>query len=137
MYLTLVLERFLARHYAALRQPSNLVIPIPWHRHRYLAGLYNQSAKLARWLALADDFTSDILLCRHYNNSQTRLSRIQRQKNVADVFSVAPESRVKLSGRPVMLIDGVMATWAALNPAKLFLWPLEATRFMGRCWPVL
>ena len=111
----------MAHHYAALRQLGNLVIPIPLHRHRYLAGLCNQSAKLARWLALADDFASDIVLCRHYNKSQTGLSRIQRQKNVADVFSATPENRAKLSGRPVMLIYDVIAIGATLNSAKAFL----------------
>jgi ComF family protein len=117
LYLTPVLGRFLARHYAALRQPGNLVIPIPLHRHRYLARRYNQSAELARWLAPADDFAPDILLRRHHNKSQAGLNRAQRQKNVAGIFSVAPESRANLSGRPVMLIDDVMATGATLNAA--------------------
>ena len=65
----------------------------------------------------ADDFAPDILLRRHQNKSQAGLSRIQRQKNVAGVFSVTPKSRAKLAGRPVMLIDDVIATGATLNAA--------------------
>ena len=55
---------------------------------------------------------------RHYHNkSHAGLSRIQRQKSVAGIFSVVPESRAKLSVRLVMLIDDVMAAGAKLNAA--------------------
>nr|ADI19017.1 predicted amidophosphoribosyltransferases [uncultured alpha proteobacterium HF0070_05I22] len=79
------------------------------------------SAELARWLAPADDFAPDILLRRQNNKSQAGISRVQCQKNLPDVFSVAPESRGKLSGRTVMLIDDVMATGATLNAATVCL----------------
>ena len=61
LYLTPVLAQFLARHFAALHQPGNLVVPIPLHRHRYLARRYTQSAQLARWLAPVDEFARAIL----------------------------------------------------------------------------
>ena len=48
LYLTLILGQFLARHFTALHQPGNLAVPIPLHRHRYLARRYNQSAELTR-----------------------------------------------------------------------------------------
>ena len=117
LYLTPVLGQFLARHFAALHQPGNLVVPIPLHRHHYLARRYNQSAELARWLAPADEFAPAILLRQHHNKSQAGLSRAQRQKNVAGVFTVAPKSRSTLSGRPVILIDDVMTTGATLTTA--------------------
>jgi len=117
LYLTPVLGQFLARHFAALHQPGNLVVPIPLHRHRYLARRYNQTAELARWLAPVDEFASAILLCQHHNKSQAGLNRAQRQKNVAGVFTVAPKSRPALSGRPVTLIDDVMTTGATLTAA--------------------
>ena len=117
--LTPVLDQILARDYTALRKPGNLVIPIPSHRHRYLSTRYNQSAELARQLAPADDFAPNILLRHHHNPSHAGLSRIQRQKSVAGIFSVAPESRAKLSGSPVMLIDYVLATGAKLNAATV------------------
>ncbi len=37
VYLTPVLGQFLTRHFTALHQPGNLVVPIPLHRHHYLA----------------------------------------------------------------------------------------------------
>jgi len=117
LYMTPVLGQFLVRHFAALHQPSNLVVPTPLHRHHYLARRYNQSAELARWLAPADEFAPAILLRQHHNKSQAGLSRAQRQKNVAGVFTVAPKSRSTLSGRPVILIDDVMTTGATLTVA--------------------
>ena len=116
-YLTLILGQFLTRHFAALYQPGNLVVPIPLHRHRYLARRCNQSAKLARWLAPVDEFASTILLRQYHNKNQAGLNRIQRQKNVAGVFTVEPKSRPTLSGRPVILIDDVMTTGAKLTAA--------------------
>ena len=56
LVLTPVLGQFLVRHFAALHKPGNLVVPIPLHRHRYLAQHYNQSAELARWLAPVAEF---------------------------------------------------------------------------------
>ena len=107
----------MVRHFAALHQPGNLVVPIPPHRHRDMARRYNQSAELAHWLAPADEFAPAILLRQHNNKSQAELSRAQRQKNVAEAFTVAPKSRPTLSGRPVILIDDVMTTGATLTAA--------------------
>ena len=39
------------------------------------------------------------------------------KRNVAGIFSVAPETRTNLSGRPGILIDDVMATGAIMNAA--------------------
>ena len=116
-YLTPVLGQFLARHFATLRQPSNLVFPIPLHCHHNLARRCNQSAELARWLAPVDEFSPAILLRQHYNKSQAGLNRAWRQKNVAGVFTVEPASRPTLSGRPMILIDDVMTTGATLTTA--------------------
>ena len=36
LHLTLVLGRFVTRHFATMNDPGSLVIPIPLHRHHYL-----------------------------------------------------------------------------------------------------
>ena len=107
------MEQFLARHFAALHQPGNLVVPIPLHRHRYLAQRYNQSAELAP----ADESASAILSRQYHNKSQAGLNQAERQKNVAGVFTMAPKSRPTLSGRPVILIGDVITTGATLTAA--------------------
>ena len=74
LYLTPVLGQFLARHSATLHKPGNLVVPIPLHRHHYLARRYNQSAKLVRWLPPADEFAPAVLFRQHHNKSQAGLN---------------------------------------------------------------
>ena len=70
-----------------------------------------------RWLAPADTFAPNMLQRRHHNKSQARLSRGQRKKNVAGIFSMPHKYRDILSGRPVILVDDVMASGATLAAA--------------------
>ena len=70
-----------------------------------------------RWLAPADTFAPNMLQRRHHNKSQARLSRGQRKKNVAGIFSMPHKYRDILSGRPVILVDDVMASGATLSAA--------------------
>ena len=111
--------------------PGNLVVPIPLHRHRYLARRYDQSAKFARWLALVDEFAPAILLRQHHNKSQAELNRAQRQKNVARAFTVEPKSRPTLSDKPVILIDDVMTTGATMTTATNCLLAAESGPVYG------
>jgi predicted amidophosphoribosyltransferase len=67
-----------------------------------------------RWLAPADTFAPNMLQRRHHNKSQARLSRGQRKKNVAGIFSVPQKYRDILSG---ILVDDVMASGATLAAA--------------------
>ena len=76
-----------------MNDPGSLVIPIPLHRRRYLLRRYNQSAELARWLAASGAIAPNMLQRHHYSKSQAGLSRLQRKKNVAGVFSVPNKYR--------------------------------------------
>ena len=81
------------RYYVSLHHPGNLVTPTHSHRRLFFAKCYNQSAKLAHWLAPMDGFVTDILLPDHFK-AQAELSRVQRQKNVADILSSTTKSHL-------------------------------------------
>lgn len=117
LHLTPVLRRFVTRHYTAINDPSGLVIPMSLHRRSFLLGRYNQSAELARWLAPPETFAPNILQRRRHNKSQSGLSRLQRKKNVAGIFSVPHKYRDTLSCRPVIIVDDVKASGATLSAA--------------------
>lgn len=93
-----------------------LVVPIPLHRTRQLERGYNQSALLAEGLADALGASAQPALQRtRATASQTRLSRKERQANVAGAFAVrAPDV---LTGATVYLIDDVLTTGATLTAA--------------------
>lgn len=97
-----------------------LVVPVPLHRQRYFLRRYNQSAELARHLCHATGsghFAPEILIRRRPTASQGGLSRRQRHRNLAGAFAVDGQSRARLKGRQVILIDDVMTTGATLFAA--------------------
>ena len=69
------------------------------------------------WLAAPDTLVPNMLQRRHHNKSQAGLSRAQRKKNVAGIFSVPHKYRDILSSRPVILVNDVMASGATLTAA--------------------
>lgn len=110
------LGRWMRHLFPADPTDGALVVPIPLHRTRQLERGYNQSALLAEGLADALGLTVQAALHRtRATASQTRLSRKQRQVNVAGAFAVrAPQG---LSGARVYLIDDVLTTGATLTAA--------------------
>ena len=105
-------------HEMAFDRP--LVIPIPLHRWRYLKRRYNHSAELARYLCRRTgrgEFDPDLLTRQRPTRSQGGLSRRQRQGNVAGAFRVSEQSRTRLMGRSILLLDDVMTTGSTLYEA--------------------
>lgn len=92
----------------------DVLLPVPLSSKRLRQRGYNQSEMLARGVS---DVTHLPLvtkaLCRkEFHQSQTKLTRWQRQENVADTFHLVDDSRLK--GRHVLLIDDVCTTGATL-----------------------
>ncbi|MGH6886399.1 MAG: ComF family protein [Geminicoccales bacterium] len=106
--------RWLALAGAGLLERCDLVVPVPLHWTRLFSRRYNQSALLAGALSQTSGkpLVARLLLRRRATPSQGRLSRAQRQRNVAGAFALAPDAKRKIAGRRLLLIDDVVTTGA-------------------------
>ena len=57
----------------------------------------------------------DLLLRRRATPSQGRLTRAERQRNVAGAFAVNPRRAGAVAGRRLLLVDDVMTTGATVS----------------------
>jgi ComF family protein len=107
---------WLARAGRELIATADLVAPVPLHWRRLFARRYNQSQLLTRALARQCRLTEvpDLLLRRRATPSQGRLTRRERQRNVAGAFAVNPRRAGLLAGRRLLLVDDVMTTGATV-----------------------
>jgi ComF family protein len=95
------------------------VIPVPLHRTKHRERGYNQSEYIARGIAsvLRIPVLSHTLLRHRHTESQTTLSREERQQNVADAFSVRPGAVPLVRRQTHLLVDDVITTGATLQEA--------------------
>lgn len=91
------------------------IIPVPLHHSKLRLRGYNQSEMFAHGLSIILEKPLDTtsLIRTTATATQTHKNRIERWKNVEDVFSIANEN--KLIGRHVLLVDDVVTTGATLE----------------------
>lgn len=108
---------WLARAGAEVIADADLVVPVPLHRYRLIARRYNQAALMAQALGRVAELPVlvDALVRTRATPSQGRMSRTQRERNVAGAFAVTQRRAEMLSGRRVILVDDVMTTGATLT----------------------
>jgi ComF family protein len=112
----------MAKRMAALRFPADVereraaLIPVPLARSRERERGYNQSAELARNLALlwGVPMRTDLLARSRATETQTRLTPGERRRNVSGAFR-ATADRASLRGLHLVLVDDVVTTAATLN----------------------
>lgn len=112
---------WMARSGRELLAAAEVVAPVPLHWRRLFSRRYNQAALLARALARAGNLANgglaevpDLLQRRRATPSQGRLTRSERQRNVAGAFAVNPRRAALLQGRRLLLVDDVMTTGATV-----------------------
>lgn len=110
---------WLARAAQPILRPDMLVAPVPLHWLRLLRRRYNQSALLARQVALLSELTycPDLLLRYRYTQSQEGRNRDGRFANMAESIRVHPRRKTRIDGRHVLLVDDVMTSGATLAAA--------------------
>jgi ComF family protein len=107
---------------AALRFPLDVereraaLIPVPLSPARLRERGYNQSAELARAMAVVWGIPvrEDILVRGRATTTQTRLTPGERKRNVSGAFHAAVD-RNSLRGLHLILVDDVVTTAATLN----------------------
>lgn len=95
---------------------DTLVVPVPLHWTRLLKRRYNQSALLAKSVAMELDllWCPDALARVRRTSSLEGLSRDARFETLEKAITPHPKRGAKLRDRPILLIDDVMASGATL-----------------------
>lgn len=93
----------------------DLIIPLPLHPLRLLMRGYNQSFYLAKGISHHLHARVDTRSVRRvrYTRSQTRLSRLDRSRNVASAFRVTDGEALR--GRHLLLVDDVLTTGSTVE----------------------
>ncbi len=98
-----------------LSPDQTLIVPVPLHKTRLRERGYNQSALLCRAVATETGlpYHEKILKRIRYTRSQTKLTALERLKNVHQAFKVV--QREPIQDKTVILIDDVITTGATMN----------------------
>jgi len=98
-------------------QSVDMVCPVPLHRVRQRERGYNQSALIARAMAvkLQKPFQEHILVKNRNTASQTAMSRTARLSNVRGSFRMGKSA---VRGKRILLVDDVFTTGSTVNEAS-------------------
>lgn len=104
------------RSWAALdlaRWKPDLLVPVPLYRSRQRARGFNQAEYLARRVSAGTGIPVDaaLVIKERRTRSQKRLSRKQRQKNLAGAFAAAG----RVDGKRILVIDDVYTTGSTVD----------------------
>lgn len=95
------------------------ILSVPLHYLRKMKRGYNQADHLARGIIEGSDrslpYLNRILLRKKYTRTQTKLDREERQKNLANAFTVDSGMGDYIKGKNLILVDDVVTTGATTD----------------------
>lgn len=120
-YLYLALSERLIALLQNQKETIDLVLSVPISWERYFERGYNQSALIAKQIALSlqKPYEKHILVKKKNNEKQSTLSLLKRKKNVQGVYDIWQKEKIK--GKNILLIDDILTTGATLNECSRIL----------------
>jgi len=93
----------------------DVIIPVPLHKSKERKRGYNQSEWFAKGMGegMSKPVDTSSLIKIKKTESQTKKTRLQRQMNVAESFSI--KNVEKLANKHILLVDDVITTGATLE----------------------
>lgn len=93
----------------------DVIIPVPISKKRKKKREYNQSELVANELAqkLNQDIWTDIIIKKKDNKPQSELNKLERIKNVEDIYEINKPIEVK--NKKVLLLDDIYTTGSTVN----------------------
>lgn len=93
----------------------DVIIPVPISKKRKKKRGYNQSELVANELAqkLNQDIWTDVIIKKKDNKPQSELNKLERIKNVEDIYEINKPIEVK--NKKVLLLDDIYTTGSTVN----------------------
>ena len=131
-----LLARLIAAQLPAEVGPGWLIVPVPLHRWRLWSRGFNQSALLARELALASgaELVVDGLIRTKRTPPLGGLGRTARARALSGAIQLNPRRSGQLSGAKVLLVDDVLTSGATSDACVRVLKRGGAERVMLACF---
>ena len=115
-----LMARWMARAAGELLTEADMIVPVPLHRARLFMRRFNQSAELARHLALQSGKPFNPVDLKRVRRTahQVGLGERAREDNVRGAFAVTDAGKMAFAGRRILLIDDVYTTGATVSAAS-------------------
>lgn len=93
----------------------DVVIPVPLHPKRKKQRGYNQSEKIGEGISKVMGIPqyTDVFIRNEYTQTQTRINREERWKNVSGKFKI--ENNAKIENKHILLVDDVVTTGSTME----------------------
>ncbi len=111
-----VFGKMLARRLEIENAPRfDLIVPIPLNKAKLRERGYNQSDAIAKGLSgvLNVPFSTKIVRRKVYTKTQTKLGKLERNKNVQNIYEIIDKSAIK--NLDILIVDDVLTTGSTIN----------------------